>query len=60
MTTSSLKNFFTSCLALIEDKDSLEELLNLVEEPQPIVQLEKKFNHIGKRQKTGHELRMNA
>ena len=34
---SKLNNFFKHCLALIEDKDVMEELLTLVEEPQPSV-----------------------
>ena len=57
---TKLKNFFKSCLALIKDKDVVEELSSLVEEPQPSVRPEKKVNHIGERPKTGRELRVNA
>ena len=46
---------------LIEDKDAnLEELLALIEEPQPSMRPKKKFNHIGKILKNGRELWMNA
>ena len=45
---SKLKYLFKSCVALIEDKDAMEELAALVEEPQINVRLEKKVNHIGK------------
>ena len=38
----------------------MEELLALLEEPQPSVQLEKKVNHISKIPKTSCELRMNS
>ena len=34
---NKLKNFFKICLALIEDKDAMEELSTLVEQPQPSV-----------------------
>ena len=38
----------------------MEELLALVEEPQTSLKQQKKVNHIGKRLKIGHKLRMNA
>ena len=53
-------NLFKSCVEIIEDKDAVAELSALVKERQPSVRLENKFNHIGKRPKIGHELRMNA
>ena len=38
----------------------MEELSDLVEEPQPSVQTERNVNHIDKIPKIGRELRMNA
>ena len=57
---NKLKYFFNFFLALIEDKDSLEKLAALVEEPQTSVKLEKKVNHIGKRLKIDYELKINS
>ena len=55
-----MKNLFNSCLERIEDKDAMEELSAIVEEPPPSMWQDKKVNHIDKRLKTGHELWMNA
>ena len=55
-----MKDFCKSCLELIKDKDVMEKLSNLVEEPQTSVRPEKKVNHIGKILKNGRELRMNG
>ena len=55
-----LKNLFNSCLERIEDKDAMEELSAIVEEPPPSMWQDKKVNHINKRPKIGHELWMNA
>ena len=57
---SNLKEFFKSCLALINDKDVVTELTALIEETTDDLQPEKRFNHIGKRLKTGRELQMTA
>ena len=57
---SKLKEFFKSCLELIQDKDIVVEFIALIEEPQEEVLLERRVNHIGKRLKTGREMRMTA
>ena len=57
---SKLKEFFKSCLALIQDKYVVEKLTALIEEPQEYVRQENMVNHIGKMLKTGRELRMNT
>ena len=55
---SKLKEFFKSCLAIIQDKDVVAEFIALIEEPQEEVLTEIRVNHIGKILKTGRELRM--
>ena len=57
---SKLKEFFLSCLSLIQDKDVVTELITLIEEPQEEVQPDIRVNHVGKRLKIGRELRMIA
>ena len=46
-------------MALVQDEHAIVELSTLIEEPENQVQ-EKIFNHINRRRKIGHELRMNA
>ena len=55
-----MKYFFKTCLKFIKDKYVVAELSYLVEEPQTSVWPKNKVNHIGKRLKIGHELRINA
>ena len=55
---SKLKDFFKICLALIHDKDVVEELTTLIEETSEDLWPEKRINRIGRKVKTGRELRM--
>ena len=57
---SKLKTFMSSCLALIQDKDSITELQALIEETLEVSQLGNKVNHVKKKFKTGRELRKTA
>ena len=53
---SNIKEFFKICLALINDKDVIAKLTTIIEETSDDLQLEKRVNHIGKKQKTCREL----
>ena len=55
---SKLKEFFKICLLLIHDIDVFVELTALVEETRDELRLDRILHHVGKRLKTGHELRM--
>ena len=57
---SKLKSFLSSFLALIQDKDAIEELQALIEESPVEPQPEKRVNQVGKKFKNGCELRMTA
>ena len=48
---SKLKEFFKSCLALIQDRDVVAELTTLIKETPEDPQHEKKINHVRKRLK---------
>ena len=50
----------SSCLALIQDKDAIAKLQALIQETLVESHLEKKFNQVRKKFKTGHALRMTA
>ena len=53
---SKLKYIFKSCLALIHDRDVVQELKSLIEETLEGPRPEKNVNHIGKILKLGREL----
>ena len=55
---SKLKELFKSCLVIIQDKYVVAKLIALIEEPKEEVRPERRVNHIGKRLKTGREMRM--
>ena len=55
---SQLKSFLSSCLTLIQDKDSIVELQAMTEEIPIGLRRKKKLNQVRKKFKTGHELRM--
>ena len=57
---SKLKDFCKSYLALIHDKDVVAELTSLIEDNTEDLRPEKRVNHIGRKVKTGQELRMTA
>ena len=57
---SNLKELFKNCLALIHDRDVVEELTTLIEETPEELRPEKWVNHVEKRLKTNRELRMTA
>ena len=55
---SKLKSFLSSLLALIQDKDAITELQALIEETPVESQPRRKVNHVKKKFKMRHELRM--
>ena len=52
--------FLSILLALIQDKDAIAELQELIEETPKESQQKRRFNQVKKKFKTGRELRMNA
>ena len=57
---SKLRPLLSSCLMLIEDKDSIAELQAIIDEIPIVPHIEKKVNQVRRKCKTGRELRMNA
>ena len=57
---SKLKSFLSSCLALIQDKDVITKIQEIIEETLVETYPKKKFNQVQKKFKTGRELRMTA
>ena len=57
---SKLKPFISSFLTLLHDKDAIAELQALIEETPVESQPKRRVNHVKKKLKTGHELRMTA
>ena len=55
---SKLKSLLSSCLTLIQDKDAIAELQEMIEEMPIEPRPEKNINQVRKKVKTGHELRM--
>ena len=55
---SKFKSFLSSCLLLIQDKDTIAELQALIEETPVEPQIGNKVNQVSKKFKTGCELRM--
>ena len=49
---SKIKEFFKSCLALINDKDVVVQLTTMIGENPDNLQPKKRVNHIGKKLKT--------
>ena len=57
---SKLRTFLSSCLMLMQDKDAIAELQEMIKDILVQLQPEKKVNQVWKKCKTGRELRMNA
>ena len=57
---SKIKEFFKNCLALINDKYAIIELITLIEETLDDLHPKKWFKYIGKRLYIGWELQMTA
>ena len=57
---SKIKSFLSSCLALVQDKDVVAELQALIEETPVNLQPKRRVNHVKKKFKMGHELRMST
>ena len=57
---SKLRPLLSSSLMVIQYKDAIAELEEIIDEIPVEPQIEKKFNQVRWKCKTGHELRMNA
>ena len=57
---SKPRPLLSSRLMLIQDKDAIAELKAMIDEIPVEPQIKKKVNHVWRKCKTGHELRMNA